>query len=159
MEEQQQIPERVTITDGEGKKKFGRTPIPIDWNKVDMMLIKGCGVMLIAHRLGVDDETLRRRGVKEKRWGAGTPYETFEAYKQAKRAIGDDSILERQYDMAMGIFDPDTKSWISPPDKTMLIWLGKQRCDQSDRMDTTTRGKEMPAPITHVVQIIEKPEE
>lgn len=92
--------------------------IPIDFTIVDKMLESGCDGVQIASRLGCHPDTLyiRTHDVFDM---------TFSAYASLKRAKGDSFIHETQYDLA-------TKD----RDKTMLIWLGKQRLGQKEPKDT-----------------------
>lgn len=160
-------PKAKLYKDGESPEAF--------WAKVDNWLMKGVSGATVAHRLGVHPDTFIQFGVYEKRWGEKTEFTTFSAYKQAKMVIGDDTLRERQFDSAVGMFErtkiveiaPDgTKTEryettvLAPPNIAMQIWLGKNRLDQKDRVDATSGDKPIEQPKgTVVVQIVQKPRE
>jgi hypothetical protein len=89
--------------------------IEINWDKVDKLLEAGCDGTQIAAYLGCHEDTLYIRCQDEKNMA-------FSAYKAQKRAKGDSRLLTAQYDAA-----------INDKDKSMLIWLGKQRLGQTDK--------------------------
>ena len=89
-------------------------PLPIDWKMVDALLQANCSGVQIAARLGVHADTLYAACQREK--GSA-----FSAYSQQKREHGETLIHQKQFDIAM------------KGDKTMLIWLGKQRLGQKER--------------------------
>ena len=98
------------------KKLTGRPPGPhinIDWDKVDRLLEAGCNGEQVAARFGIHADTLYRRTEKDK----GV---SFAAYQRQKRANGDSLLAQKQMEVAM------------KGDKTMLLWLGKQRLGQRD---------------------------
>lgn len=106
------------------KYKHGRPKHIIDWNVVDKMLEGGADGTHIAARLGMHPDTLYDRCYEEK----GS---IFSAYAQEKRAKGDGNLHLKQYSEAMS------------GNITMLIWLGKQRLNQSEkkRIDVTSNGE------------------
>lgn len=73
--------------------------------------------MGIAATIGVDEGTLRKRCEADNNC-------SFSEFSQQKRAKGDELLRSKQFQVAMA------------GDKTMLIWLGKQRLNQSDKSDT-----------------------
>ncbi len=85
----------------------------IDWSKVDEQLEAGATGTEIAAQLGVHEDTLYRHVQREK--GVA-----FAAYRAQKRAKGDSALRLAQHKCAL---DGNT---------TMLIWLGKQRLEQSN---------------------------
>lgn len=85
----------------------------IDWELVDRKLKAGCTGVEIASCLGIHPDTLYIRTQDEK--GIG-----FSDYSQQKKAAGDSSIREAQFNKAI------------EGDNTMLIWLGKNRLKQSE---------------------------
>jgi hypothetical protein len=87
----------------------------LDWEKIGEMLRAGISGEQCAARLGIHSNTLYVRCKEE----TGFDFVTFRA---EKRAEGDAFLLEKQYEIAY-----------KEGDKTMLIWLGKQRLDQKDR--------------------------
>jgi len=99
----------------------GRPRVVVDWAVVDKYLQAGCNGTEVAAVLGIDNETLYRRCQDDHKVG-------FEVYKQAKRAHGDSLLRAKQYQVAM------------TGDKTMLVWLGKQRLDQRDKQEVEQQG-------------------
>ena len=103
--------------------------IKVDWDTVDHLLMAGCDGKQVAARLGMCYATLERAVKREHKVD-------FVDYKASKRAKGDSLIHEKQFEIAQA------------GDKTMLVWLGKQRLDQSDnqRVDHTTNGEKLESP-------------
>lgn len=91
--------------------------IPIDWVKVDNLLVSGCRGVEIAATIGIHEDTLYSRVKNEK----GVQ---FSAYSAEKRAKGEALLKAQQFAKAMG--------WSKQGDNMMLIWLGKNRLDQTD---------------------------
>lgn len=89
--------------------------IAINWDKVDKLLEAGCDGVQIAAYFGCHPETLYDRCKQDQKTD-------FSEYKAQKRAKGDSKLLTAQYDAA-----------INDKDKSMLIWLGKQRLNQTDK--------------------------
>ena len=104
-------------TDKNGGKRegAGRKPAKIDWQKVDNFLLAGCDGSEIAPHFGIDAQTLYRHCKAEKKVD-------FEAYKREKQSQGDSLLRAAQF-----------KKAIQEGDNTMLVWLGKQRLNQSDK--------------------------
>ena len=101
-------------------------PVKIEWPKVYRMLQAGISGVQCAARLGIHENTLYQRCREE----LGIE---FVALRQEKRAEGDALLYEKQYQIAL-----------DEGDKTMLIWLGKNRLDQKDRAHnevSTPEGK------------------
>lgn len=90
------------------------TEIPIDWKIVDKMLQAGCDGVQIAARIGCCPDTLYNR--TQAKFNLA-----FSAYAAIKRANGDSLLHETQFEVAT-----------VDKDKTMLIWLGKQRLGQRE---------------------------
>jgi hypothetical protein len=68
----------------------------------------------------------------------------FVAFKAQKQAHGDGLIKAKQFEAAM------------KGDKTMLVWLGKQRLNQSDKSQTEVTGADGgPVQNKVTVEIIE----
>jgi hypothetical protein len=86
----------------------------IDWDTVDKLLIAGCTGSQVAARIGVSPDTLYFRCQKDKG-------QVFCQYKQEKISIGDGMLHATQFSLAM------------EKDRSMLIWLGKQRLNQKDK--------------------------
>lgn len=98
------------------KSKVGRKKLKIDWDRVDESLIAGSNGVQVAAMLGVHPETLYDKCLQEKKV-------YFSDYMQQKRQEGNDILLGKQFELAKG------------GDKMMLIWLGKNRLDQSDKKE------------------------
>ena len=96
-----------------------RTKIPIDWDRVEKMAMAGANGVQIAAALGIDYDTLAGRYKEDNK-------QVFSEYLTTKREKGNELLLRKQYDIAMS------------GDKTMLIWLGKQRMGQKERTDHTS---------------------
>lgn len=103
----------------------GRDEIEIDFKKVDNLLKMGCSGTEIAASIGCHPDTLYKR--VEKIFNTN-----FSAYAQEKRAIGDSILRAKQFEVAIGNEEKDLK-----PNVTMLIWLGKQRLGQSEKVENT----------------------
>lgn len=85
----------------------------IDWDEVDDLLVKGCNGSQISSYIGVCSDTLYDRCLLEK----GV---LFSTYSQKKREKGDSLLHKAQFELAM------------KEDRTMLVWLGKQRLGQKE---------------------------
>ena len=66
---------------------------------------------------------------------------SFGDYLATKKANGNRLLKMKQFEIAM------------TGDKTMLVWLGKQRLDQAEKVnnDHTTKGDKLPAPPPPIV--------
>jgi hypothetical protein len=98
------------------KSNAGRKKVEIDWKKVDRSLIAGSNGVQVAAMLGVHPDTLYNKCKEVKKMD-------FSAYQQQKRQEGNDILLGLQYELA------------KKGDRGMLIWLGKNRLDQSDKKE------------------------
>jgi hypothetical protein len=98
---------------------MGRKKISIDWHDVDMMLEAGCLGTEIAAALGIHYNTLYERCKIENNCD-------FSEYLTQKRASGDRLLKMKQFQVAM------------TGDKAMLIWLGKQRLNQTEKQEIKT---------------------
>ncbi len=92
---------------------MSRPEKPIDWKKVDSLLMAGCLGTEIAEHFDMHADTLYRR--IEEKYGIG-----FTAYCSLKRAQGNSILRAKQFEKALSL------------DNTMLIWLGKNRLGQSE---------------------------
>lgn len=106
----------------------------IEWKKVEAYLKAGCSGVEIAAILGVHENTLYNRCKEEKNVD-------FVAFKQEKQAEGDAHIKRAQYEEA-----------VVERDRSMLIWLGKQRLGQRDRFETT--NKNLNADLLHEKEFV-----
>jgi hypothetical protein len=104
-------------------KKPGRPKVDIDWAKVGQMCEAGATAEGIAATLGCDRDTLYIRCKKDLNLD-------YSAFSQQKRSKGDDLLRVKQFQKAMS------------GDNTMMIWLGKQRLNQSDKSQTELTGKD-----------------
>jgi plasmid maintenance system antidote protein VapI len=98
-----------------------RPAVVVDWDFVDRNLEAGCDGTEVAAALGIAADTLYRHCQKEKGM-------TFDAYKQLKKARGDSLLKTKQFAVAM------------QGDRTMLVWLGKQRLSQRDKQEVEHDG-------------------
>ena len=89
-------------------------PKKVDWELVDRMLEAGCLGTEIAAHLQMDKTVLYKKCKMEKG-------KNWQEYCHEKKARGDGKIRIKQFNLCMN------------GDKTMLIWLGKQRLGQRDR--------------------------
>jgi len=92
---------------------YGRTKLVIDWEKADQLLEAGCLGNEVAAYFGMHPNTFYERIKDEYKI-------TFSEYMQQKRSRGASCLRRKQYDVAM------------EGDRTMLIWLGKQRLQQRE---------------------------
>lgn len=98
------------------KRKVGRPKVVVDWKTVDMYLKAACTGTGIADMLGISANTLYRACERDNKMG-------FDAYSQQKRETGEDMLRAKQFDKAM------------KGDTPMLVWLGKQRLGQKDKVE------------------------
>jgi len=100
---------------------MARTKATIDWNRIEHMAIAGSNGVQIAAAIGIDYDTLVNRFHDEISHNSD-----FSDYLQQKRQKGNDMLLRKQFEVAL------------EGDRTMLIWLGKQRLDQSEKIEQKT---------------------
>lgn len=96
--------------------------IPIDWKEVDEMLKVGCPGVEVAAFLGMSPDNFYCRCEKEH----GIE---FSAYAAKKRASSQKNVRKTQYEVA-----------VNDRDNTMLIWVGKQLCDQREPESRTAEA-------------------
>ena len=123
------------MADKKAKKKVGRPRAIIDWEQVSQLAISGANVTGIAHEIGVSIDALRNRAKDEGIIGEGTDFPTLSAYLQEKQKVLASNILKKQVEVAFG-----TKEG-SKPNATMLIWLGKNLCGQTDKQEVRHDGQ------------------
>lgn len=99
-------------------RSHGRTKKHVDWEFADKMLEAGCTGKEIAAYFDMHHETFYDRVMVEK----GV---VFTEYQAQKRCKGDLSLRSVQYNVA-----------VKDKDKSMLIWLGKQRLGQKEPEST-----------------------
>ena len=101
---------------GKKKSNAGRKKIVINWARVDSALKAGANGVQVAAMLGISFDTLSRRTNEEKN-------ADFADYMREKREAGNEELLKAQYEGAIG------------GDRGLLIWLGKQRLNQTDKKE------------------------
>ena len=97
----------------------GRKKIDIDWEQVDKWLEAGAKGTEVAAALGISFDTLSRRCLENNS-------ADFAEYLRVKRECGNTKLRLKRQELAM------------EGDRGMLIWLGKNRLDQSDKKETKT---------------------
>jgi hypothetical protein len=102
-------------------KKSGRKKIKIDWDIVDKSLRAGANGVQVAAKLGIHFNTLSLKCKEEQNCD-------FSDYLLQKRQEGNEILLQKQFELACD------------GDKMMLIWLGKNRLEQSDKKETTQKN-------------------
>ena len=102
----------------------------IDWKEVDKYLIAGATGTEVAAMLGIHAHTLYKRCEEDHKI-------SFSDYLQQKREKGNTMLKKKQFDQAM------------EGDRGMLIWLGKNRLDQSDKKEVKHDGKETIIQLVH----------
>ena len=95
---------------------MGRKKIIIDWNRIEKMAISGANGRQISASIGIHYNTLVNKCKAEKKCD-------FSDFLQTKKQKGNQLLNAKQFDLAM------------KGDRAMLIWLGKQRLDQSDKKE------------------------
>lgn len=88
----------------------------INWNEVDKYLVAGATGTEVAAVLGLHPNTLYRKCEEEHNV-------SFSEYLEQKREKGNSMLKCKQFDLAM------------QGDRGMLVWLGKNRLDQSDKKE------------------------
>ena len=101
---------------GKKKSNAGRKKIAINWARVDAALKAGANGVQCAAMLGIHPETLYDHCKEDKKVD-------FSVYLREKREAGNEALLKAQYDGAIS------------GDRGLLIWLGKQRLNQSDKRE------------------------
>lgn len=95
---------------------MARPRVKINWEEFDKLCSIQCTLLEIASWFGCSPDTIERACKREHRMG-------FADYFAQKAAKGKISLRRMQWQIAIG------------GDRTMLIWLGKQYLEQSERMD------------------------
>jgi len=96
------------------KKSLTKQQIPIDWREVDKYLVAGAKGSEVAAALGISYDTLALRCKQDYN-------QLFSEYTAKKRQKGDSLLHVKQFQVAMS------------GNTTMLVWLGKQRLNQTDQ--------------------------
>jgi hypothetical protein len=105
-------------TDGR-QNNPGRPEKPIDWNKVDQLLMSGCTGPQIAPHFDISPKTLYEKVFDKFNVN-------FTQYSALKKEQGISLLLAKQFEKAM------------KGDNTMLIWVGKQLAGQRDLKEDFT---------------------
>jgi hypothetical protein len=121
-----------------------RPPIPINWDKVDELLMAGCPGTEVAAFFGMHEDTFYRR-VNEK-YSMG-----FTEYMAKKKATGEALLRMQQYNKAMGISKKG--------DNTLLIFLGKQRLGQRENPNDKVAPEEVMKAFNDLMKQIDKAQE
>ena len=102
---------------------MARPKVNIDWKAVNSLLEADCEGTEIAAYIGIDATTLYRRCKEDNKI-------SFALYLQQKKAKGNSLLKVKQFEAA-----------IKDKDRTMLIWLGKQRLGQKEKSEIETTNK------------------
>lgn len=105
------------MADNKTPVSTGRPPAEIDWELVEKLARRHCTGTQIAANIGVHHETLYDR--VEARYG-----KPFSQFSQEMKQNGVSLIKSKQFEKA------------EAGDNMMLIWVGKNFCDQSDNAKT-----------------------
>ncbi len=97
---------------------MGRPQSEINWDDVEYLLMCGCSGTEIAAKIGISAPTLYDRCQKDNNI-------MFSDYSQEKKAKGDTLLKQTQFEAA-----------VNDRDRSMLIWLGKQRLGQKDKTES-----------------------
>lgn len=99
---------------------MGRKKIEIDWAEVDKYLQYQCDGVGISGLLGICPHTLYRACERDNKV-------SFAKYSAQKKSEGKELLRAKQMELAL------------KGDKTLLVWLGKQYLDQSDKSQSTIK--------------------
>lgn len=97
---------------------MGRPRIELDWDQFDKLCAIHCTLIEIADWFECSEDTIELR-VKEK-YGC-----TFKEQRAKRQSKGKRGLRKKQYEQAMS------------GNSTMLIWLGKQWLNQTDKREIT----------------------
>jgi hypothetical protein len=109
---------------------MARKEVNIDWEEVAELAQAGCNGQQIADYFGIHYNTLAARCQKDNQCD-------FSDILQQNRSKGDALLIVKQYESA-----------VKDKDKSMQIWLGKQRLGQRDKFETDNK---------HDIQVSIKP--
>lgn len=123
---------------------MSRPEIPINWDKVDELLMAGCYGTEVAAFLGMHEKTFYDRVLTK--YGVN-----FTEYACQKKSTGDSLLRMQQYLKAMGIS--------SKGDNTMLIFLGKQRLGQKENPNDKMAPEEVLKAFNDLMKQIDKAQE
>lgn len=124
------------IAAGAQRDKPGPPKLHIDWGKVGNLCAAGASGASIAHDLGIAADTLYIRCQED----LGLEFSTF---KRQHHERGDDLIRTKQFDLA-----------VNSGNERLLIFLGKNRLGQRDRVEMTgANGDPIPAVTIQVLPV------
>lgn len=103
----------------------------VDETQVELLASFGCTDTEIAAVAGISEATLKRHFEPLLKKGRADLRKNLRS-AQVKKALG---VQVRQFDK-----DGNEEIYLTPPDNTMLIWLGKQYLDQHDKQQTEQSG-------------------
>jgi IS30 family transposase len=103
--------------------------VNIDWSYIGELCEAGCSGVEIASKLGIHQNTIYQRCKTDLNI-------EFVEFSQQKKQSGEALIKKTQFDMA-----------VKDKDKTMLIWLGKNRLGQKDKQQTEVKINEPDQPM------------
>ncbi len=98
---------------------MGAPRAKLNYQIIDQLLIEGNSGRQIAGYLGINNKTLYDNVLHDKAI-------SFSEYADQFNAKGETLLKTKQHEIAM------------KGNVTMLIWLGKQRCDQKERIEKET---------------------
>lgn len=104
------------------KAKTGRPRIEINWDEFAKLCSIQCTLQEIASWFECSEDTIERAVKREKEL-------SFAEFYEQKAATGKISLRRKQWQLALG------------GDKTMLIWLGKQHLEQTERKAVELSGE------------------
>lgn len=111
-------PNKAPLTVNPPEGKF-RPVKPIDWKMVDTLLMSGCTGAEIASHFDMHPITFYER--VERQYGT-----SFTNYSSEKKQKGESLLRHKQFEVAL------------KGDKTMLVWLGKNRLGQKETEEKAT---------------------
>lgn len=99
---------------------MGRQPTHIDWAEFDALCAQQCTQKEISEWFNCSVDTIDRAIKKEKKCG-------FAEYFSRKRCRGFVSLRKKQFEVAL------------TGNVGMLVWLGKNYLDQTDKLETSNK--------------------
>lgn len=144
-------PEITAKKRAEGKDLGGRPPFIINYDQLEKLCgifctedecasILGCSRDTLNLRLRQDYQKALKENPEEE---PENRYNGWSACFKKMSSKGRMSLRREQFRMAVGAFNAKG-DLVMKPDKGMLIWLGKNHLEQSDRIDHTTKNKPLP---------------
>jgi len=109
----------------------------INWDKVDKALMAGANGVQVSAMLGIHFNTLSKKCEEAHKCG-------FSEYMETKREKGNNLLHSKQFELAID------------GDKAMLIWLGKQRLNQSDKKEVHQTVKQEERTLSEVQEELKR---